>query len=292
MSLLPRDKGIERASLLVRYSMPYLPRAALACLATLLSACCLNVLMADIPPLPPQQALARLAVAHRGSIHDGKPDNSLGAFQQSIGAGVTFLEVDVRLAPDGELFLFHDGSLQRSNYSEPGSLRGRKVQDLSASERASVLLDDSERIPSLSQALDAIRPYPGVSLQLDFKGESDENVFPALDLLRSRKQLHQAVLQIRSLERVPRILSAAPDARLLVRVTSMEQLREAVTYPIEFVELERWASPEAITVAHDARVKVLANLSATCLDTPSRWSYFRSRGIDTIMTDYADKAIR
>lgn len=255
-----------------------------------LSSCCLNVSMVDIPPLSPQEPVARLAVAHRGSLHSGLPDNSIAALRQSIAAGVPFLEVDVRRSSEGDLFLFHDGSLQSSNSKSPGALWGEPVQALSRQQRDSVELGSGQHIPLLAAALDTIRGS-GSALQLDFKGESDSLVFAALDLLHARGQLNEALLQIRKPTRIPIVLAYAPKARILARVRSEADLREALRYQIEYVELERWATPEAIREAHSSSIKVLANVSGTRLDEPLTWDYLRSRGFDTIMTNHADQAL-
>ena len=253
-------------------------------------ACCPPVSMVDVGPLPPQEPVAWLAVAHRGSLHSGKPDNSLSALRETMAAGVTFLEVDVRRSSEGELFLFHDGSLQRSNSHAPRALRGRRVQELSRAERSEVSLGGSEHIPTLAEALDVVQGRPA-TLQLDFKGESDEPVLQALELAESRHQRQQVLIQLRTYTRVPTVLARYPGTRLLVRVRSMEELNAALAYPIEFVELERWVTPEAIHVAHARGVKVLANVSGTRLDEKSTWDYFRTRGIDTVMTNHADQAL-
>lgn len=256
-----------------------------------LSSCCFNVSMRDVPPLTKQAALDHLAVAHRGSLHTGLPDNSLAALRQSIAARVPFLEVDVRRSDAGDLFIFHDGSISSSNSEAPRALRGESVESLSRDQRDAVALGSGEHIPLLAAALDLIRGS-GSTLQLDFKGESDQLVFATLDLLQSRGQLRQALLQIRTPSRIPRVLAYAPQARILARVRSADDLQEALRYPIEFVELERWATPEAIRDAHNKSVKVLVNISGTRLDEPMAWAHFRSCGIDTIMSDHADVAMR
>lgn len=271
--------------------MRHLRTLATILLLLALSSCCRAVSMRDVPPLTQQVALDHLAVAHRGSLHTGLPDNSLAALRQSIAARVPFLEVDVRRSDAGDLFIFHDGSLSSSNSEAPLELRGESVESLSRDKRDSVVLGSGEHIPLLAAALDLIRGS-GSTLQLDFKGESDQLVFAALDLLQSQGQLRQALLQIRTPSRIPRVLAYAPQARILARVRSADDLQEALRHPIEFVELERWATPEAIRDAHNKSVKVLVNISDTRLDEPVAWAHFRSCGIDTIMSNHADVAMR
>ncbi|MEZ2578475.1 glycerophosphodiester phosphodiesterase [Buttiauxella ferragutiae] len=52
-------------------------------------------------------------VAHRGAWHQA-PENSLLSLKNAIEAGYQIVEIDVRQSVDGELFLFHDETLERS----------------------------------------------------------------------------------------------------------------------------------------------------------------------------------
>ena len=50
--------------------------------------------------------------AHRGGA--GKfPENTMPAFQNAIDMGYKYLETDVHSSKDGEVFAFHDDSLER-----------------------------------------------------------------------------------------------------------------------------------------------------------------------------------
>lgn len=51
-------------------------------------------------------------VAHRGIWRDA-PENSLLAIQRAIDAGYDVVEIDIRRAADGRLFLLHDETLER-----------------------------------------------------------------------------------------------------------------------------------------------------------------------------------
>jgi glycerophosphoryl diester phosphodiesterase len=48
-----------------------------------------------------------LVIAHRGSSWD-LPENTLPAFERAIEDGADFIELDVHVAPDGELVVTHD----------------------------------------------------------------------------------------------------------------------------------------------------------------------------------------
>ena len=277
----------------MRYTRDMAFRGKLLLISALaaLSSCCLDLSIFAVPSLPPQQAVAHLTVAHRGSLHTGLPDNSVAALRESISAGVPFLEVDVRRSAEGDLFIFHDGRISPDNSEAPESLRGARVDSLSRQERALVQLGSEQHIPLLAEALDTVKGSGSV-LQLDFKGESDSLVFAALDLLRARGQLHEALLQIRDPSRIPAVLAYQPNARVLARVRNDAELNQALQHKVEFVELERWATFDAIEKAHQKSVKALANVAGACVDEPDTWRYLRTRGFDTIMTNHAVAAMQ
>lgn len=265
-------------------------RFALLSLTAVLSACCIQVSMIDVPPLEAAIPRVYTIAAHRGVLRRGTlPDNSLAAIRQSVEAGVPFIEVDVRRSDDGELFLFHDGSFQRGNSEAPPELRERPIQSLSRRERESVYLDDAhtQTVPTLAQALELVRGSNS-TLQLDLKGESDLLTTSTLDLVLSKHQLAQVLVQIRSPERVGLVRTRYPSARILARCRSMEDLRSVLQHKVEFVELERWISSDAIALAHASGANVLINVAGTRLDEPTTWKYFRTRGVDSITTDRAD----
>ncbi len=243
----------------------------------------------DFESLPLQTPLHHYSIAHRGSLHQGLPDNSLPALKQSIEEGVLFLEVDIRQGSDGTLFLFHDGSLQRENFFSPVELRGRRITDLSADERKSVRLDKGGTltIPTLKEALNLISDSSSATLQLDLKGESDELLQSVIDLLKREQKLSRTVIQLKDPARIERLRSAEPTARIVARCRNLEELNRAIAARVEFVELERWITGEAVAKCHEANIAVVFNVSAPPYDNHETWQFFRARGVDSIMSDYA-----
>jgi len=243
----------------------------------------------DFESVPLQKPLHRSAIAHRGSLHEGLPDNSIPAIKDSIAKGVQFLEVDVRRSTDGELFLFHDGSLQGSNFSFPQDLLGKPVQELSTGERGKVRLDAAGLvgIPTLKEALATLDASKTAALQLDLKGESDQLLNAVVKVLKEQNKLSRAVIQLKNPERILRIRSQEPRVRVLARVRNMKQLDQAIAAKVEFVELERWITGEAVNKCHTAKIVVVLNVAAPKYDTKETWEFFRARGVDSVMTNHA-----
>ena len=248
--------------------------------------------LSDFESVPLQEPLHRYAIAHRGSLHEGLPDNSLPALQQAISKGVRFLEVDVRQGADGELFLFHDGSLQESNYSSPKELLGKRVQALSTGDRGKVRLDPAGLIgiPTLKAALATLDTSERATLQIDIKGESDHLLDATVKILKQEGKLSRAVIQLKNPERIRRIRSQEPQLQILARVRDMEQLDQAVASRVAFVELERWITGEAVEKCHAANITVVLNVAAPRYDKKETWEFFRARGVDSLMTDHAEVA--
>jgi glycerophosphoryl diester phosphodiesterase len=85
-------------------------------------------------------------VAHRGLTHC-QAENSLAALSAALAAGLDRVEVDVRAASDGGLFLLHDPSLERTT-----NAAGR-LACLSSRIAETVQLYDGSMLPRLADAL-------------------------------------------------------------------------------------------------------------------------------------------
>jgi len=91
-------------------------------------------------------------IAHRGlhAASDGRPENSLGAFERACVLGFP-AELDVRLTRDGEVAVFHDRAVRRLT-----GAAGR-VEDRTADEvRRLRLLGTNQHVPLLAEVLDLV----------------------------------------------------------------------------------------------------------------------------------------
>src|SRR5699024_7051055 len=74
-----------------------------------------DVLYATIPrraPTPEALARARL-VAHRGAWGSGRLENTLGAFDAALDAGIWGIELDLRWSADLQPVILHDSDCRR-----------------------------------------------------------------------------------------------------------------------------------------------------------------------------------
>lgn len=77
--------------------------------------------------------------AHRGMLQGG-PENTLGAFEGALRAGVEGVEIDVRRARDGEVVVVHDESLSRMTLGHPAGQCHSRIEDLSWEELSAIEL--------------------------------------------------------------------------------------------------------------------------------------------------------
>ncbi len=91
-------------------------------------------------------------IAHRGlhNIAKGIPENSVPAFLEAAAHGF-IIENDIHLTADGEVVVFHDGTLKRM-CGEDVRIEELTLQKL----RSYRLLGTEERIPTLKEVLDLV----------------------------------------------------------------------------------------------------------------------------------------
>ncbi|WP_207384176.1 glycerophosphodiester phosphodiesterase [Legionella nagasakiensis] len=111
-------------------------------------------------------------ISHRGASAYA-PENTLVAFDKALAMGCRFIEFDVMLSADGEAFIFHDETLQRTTNGRGafGLTTSAVLKSLDAGRWFSKQYQ-GVRIPTLREALDwliasevqaniEIKPYPG-----------------------------------------------------------------------------------------------------------------------------------
>lgn len=93
-------------------------------------------------------ALRGWAYAHRGLHGQGRPENSMAAFQAALDSGHG-IELDIHLLADGNLAVIHDSSLLRTTGREG------MIEDLTTEQLSDYRLEGTEEtIPTFSQVLE------------------------------------------------------------------------------------------------------------------------------------------
>lgn len=212
-------------------------------------------------------------IAHRG-LTAAAPENSLSAIEHALRRGLTTIEVDVRAAGDGRLFLLHDPSLDRTTNG------AGRLQRLSGSQAAALRLADGTHLPSLEDAVDLVRGR-GV-LCLDVK-----EPHLASSLRRSLRGFEAHVEVWSTHELIVRGFSSAGFATALI---SGGLLPRGIG---EFLWTARDAGARAVSfypadvephVAAACRNAAIALLCGTPNDIPT-WRFLKSHGARGVITD-------
>ncbi|EKF75234.1 glycerophosphoryl diester phosphodiesterase [Alcanivorax hongdengensis A-11-3] len=116
-------------------------------------------------------------VGHRGARGEA-PENTLASFQVAVDAGVTEIELDVRLSSDGHLIVLHDSDVQRTT-GQRGNARHYTLAQLGVMDarRNTPGWHSPTGIPSLQDVLDLCGP--AMRFQFEVKG-ADRSVLHQL----------------------------------------------------------------------------------------------------------------
>jgi glycerophosphoryl diester phosphodiesterase len=109
--------------------------------------------------------------AHRG-YRDLFPQNTVVAAVGASRLGADRLEIDLEATSDGEIVVFHDARLDDLT-DESGAVAETPAETV----RGAEVLDSGERIPTLSEVLDATDPTVTVNLEFKDPGPLDWEEF-------------------------------------------------------------------------------------------------------------------
>jgi glycerophosphoryl diester phosphodiesterase len=115
-----------------------------------------------------------LVTGHRGAA-GLEPENTVRSFRRACDLGVDRVETDGRLTRDGHLLCLHDATVDRTTNGSGA------VADLTFDEIRKLDAGQGERIPTLEEAIAAVRGR--AVLQIELKGEG--TVGPTLRVLET-----------------------------------------------------------------------------------------------------------
>jgi glycerophosphoryl diester phosphodiesterase len=136
-------------------------------------------------------------VGHRGARFEA-PENTLEGFRYAIDLGLQAIELDVRLARDGELIVIHDNSVDRTT-DGTGKISEMTLDEIRLLDARSIHTDWARPcpVPTLGESLDAVALLPVILVEIkrDTHERLDEVVPKTVAAIRERG-LEQQVLII------------------------------------------------------------------------------------------------
>ena len=161
-------------------------------------------------------------VAHRGASAE-RPECTLASVKRAIEVGATATEVDVRRSKDGQLFILHDRTLERTtNGKGPANLLTlAELKELDAGSHFDEKYQD-ERIPSLIEVAELCRGK--IDLFLDLKeqgGDFDEDV---ASVILKHGDPAKTLLGPRSVEQAKRFRKLLPEAKQIAIMPGVDEI--------------------------------------------------------------------
>lgn len=260
------------------------------------------VLAALVPAVAlPSVATGPLVAAHRGGALLW-PENSLLAFRNALALGVDFLETDVHLTADGEVVIVHDPTLDRTT-----TARG-PVRDVKLAELLGVRLKagdgtvTTERLPTLRELLDLMRPS-SARLLLEIKAGPGRQPYAGIEekvlaLVREAGLLERVLIMAFEDDTLRRIRTLEPRVTMVLLVSRARA--ERVAAALEIVRLvtavgatdlgidHRGLTPDVVAAARAERVRV----AAWTVNEEADIRRVIALGVDVVITDRPDLARR
>lgn len=153
-------------------------------------------------------------IAHRGLWGDGVAENSLSAYKKAAENGYP-VEIDLYLSKDGELFSFHDKTLDRMT-GESGYIYDKTAAEL----KSLKLVGSDEGIPTFDQVLSVAENK--IPLLIEIKNQPDKSV---VDKTVVRLKRYGGVFAIQSFNPlyIARVKKLAPEFLRGILATADEE---------------------------------------------------------------------
>ena len=238
------------------------------------------------PTLVRRDGLPPAVVAHRG-YSSVAPENTLTAIEQGIRSGADLVEIDAHTTADGVPVLMHDQRVDRTT-DGTGDVAVLSAEYLAGLDAGSWFAPAfvGEPVPTLAQALDAVKGS-GSTLLLEVKGpETAAQVQAMLELVRERDMVEEVLLQSFDTDVLTYARAADEDIALGLLRGSLDADPVAVARQYDVVAYNPSAGalaarPEAVTALNAAGVAVMPYT----VNAPAQWDALVDLGVDGLITD-------
>jgi len=226
------------------------------------------------------------AIGHRGAPQLA-PENTIASLEAAADRGADWVETDVQFTKDGVPVLMHDDTVDRTTDGT-----GR-VDQLTAEEISRLTVDGGGRVPTLEQALRALKDRPA-RLLLEIKGpQTSAAVDRALALVSAAGMTGRTLLQSFD-ENVVRAGSASPYRTRVALLRSTLDADPVATarafslgaYAVKFTGLS--ARPAVVDQLKAAGVEVFV----WTVDSAPQWQNATSWGVNGVITNGPDRFVQ
>lgn len=231
---------------------------------------------------------ATMLAAHRAGPRPGYPENAVSTIHANAGLGVFYAEIDVAQTADGQLFLMHDDTLDRTTTGS-GTYDDRNWADIASLQ----LVDDdgtivAETLPTLADAFAAARDT-GMVLNLDMK---NVEIPQLVDAIHAENAQDIALIIAYTVEQAAEIHALDPTLTL----SAPNRPDELAAAGVDLDQVYLWLGvrlPEASedAVLAERSLETSAGLFRLEDGTPGIYQQARAAGIEILSVDDVVSAV-
>lgn len=233
--------------------------------------------------------------SHRGASGYA-PENTLSAFLLALEMGADGIEFDVKLTRDGRVIVLHDPTLDRTTNGK-GSYKNLSFDELRTLDAGG--WKDSryrgERLPLLEEVFEAVGGKMGINIELtNYTTPGDGLVEAVVKILNNEKNIDNVMFSsffARNLRTAKRLLPDVPRGLLANDGISGWPQRAVLIYSKDYHALHPYykdTSARLVDRIHSTGRQV----NIWTVNEPAEMLRLKNLGVDMIMTDFPDLAIR
>ncbi|MEM6481925.1 MAG: glycerophosphodiester phosphodiesterase [Pseudomonadota bacterium] len=220
-------------------------------------------------------------IAHRGSS-GSHPENTLSAIRAAVDEGADWVEIDVQETADGTVVVMHDSDFMKLSGVD------LKIWDAQVSDLDSIDIGSwfdtrfaEERVPTLAEALEAVRNYPSkLLIELKYYGHDVELEKRTAQIVEDAGMTDQVALMSLKYPAVQKMKALRPDWS--VGVLAATAIGDLAALEADFVAVNsNLANARFIKRIQDSGKKLLV----WTINDPVDMSAMMSMGVDGIITD-------